>query len=118
MLLGDLLAQLYDDAGAEEIILRLDDLRLLAATREEAEAEGLDLAEFLRAVVRRYAAQASEEEWLTMMGLISRASDPGLTCLRRILEGALREAPCATSGAAPTGGAEERSDPQQHSSVL
>ena len=57
--------------------------------RERAEAEGLDLAAYAKAAVQRYAAEASDEEWLTMMGQIGRAGDPGLACLKRAFEKAV-----------------------------
>ena len=89
MLLGDILSRLENDGEAAEVILSAGDLRLLAAMRERAEAEGLDLASYAKAAVQYYAAQASDEEWLTMMGQIGRASDPGLTCLKRAFEKAI-----------------------------
>ncbi len=86
MLLGDILSRLEDDGEATEVILGAGDLRLLAAMRQRAEAEGLDLAAYARAALQRYAAEASDEEWVTMMGQIGRAADPGLTCLKRAFE--------------------------------
>jgi hypothetical protein len=86
MLLGDILSKLENDDEAAEVILGAGDLRLLAAMRQRAEAEGLDLAAYAKAAVQHYAAEASDEEWLTMMGQIGRAADPGLTCLKRAFE--------------------------------
>jgi hypothetical protein len=83
MLLGDLLAKLTDEAGATELMLGIDDLPMLAAIRERAEADGADLPTFVAGTVRRYAAEASDEEWITLMGLINRAGDPGAVCLKR-----------------------------------
>jgi hypothetical protein len=90
MMLGDVLAQLNDEGEAAEIILGVGDLRLLAAMRERAESEGLDLAAYARAAVQRYAAEASDEEWITLMGLIVRAGDPGTACLKRAFENVAR----------------------------
>lgn len=89
MMLGDVLTRLTDDATAAEIILGVGDLPMLKAMRERAEAEGLDLAAFSRGALQRYAMQASDEEWITMMGLISRSDDPGMTCLKRAFSNAL-----------------------------
>jgi hypothetical protein len=89
MLLGDILNRLENDGEAAEVILGAGDLHLLAVMRERAEAEGLDLAAYAKAAVQRYAAQASDEEWLTMMGQIGRAADPGLACLKRAFEQAV-----------------------------
>ena len=86
MMLGDILARLNDEGEAAEIILGVGDLRLLAAMQERAQSEGLDLAAYARAAVQRYAAEASDEEWITLMGLIGRAGDPGTACLKRAFE--------------------------------
>lgn len=90
MMLGDILSRLDDDGAAAEIILGAGDLRLLAAMQERAKAEGLDLAAFTRAAVQRYTAEASDEEWTTLMGQIGRSGDPGLTCLKRAFEAMAR----------------------------
>ena len=90
MMLGDVLAQLNDGGEAAEIILGVGDLRLLAAMRERAESEGLDLAAFARVEVQRYATEASNEEWITLIGLIGRAGDPGTACLKRVFENVTR----------------------------
>lgn len=89
MMLGDMLAGLDDETKATEIIFGLGDLQLLAGIRQQAEAEGIDLATFAREAVQRYAAQASDEEWITLMGLIGRSDDPAGVCLRRALGAAL-----------------------------
>ncbi len=91
MMLGDVLVRLNDEGEATEVILGLGDLRLLAAMQQRAESEGLDLAAHVRGVVQRYAAEASDEEWITLMGIIGSAVDPGLACVKRALENALRE---------------------------
>ena len=90
MMLGDMMAGLRDDATAVELILGLDDLQLLAGIDACAEAEGVDLADYARQAMQRYAAQASDEEWITLMGIIGRAADPARACLRRAFEFALR----------------------------
>lgn len=90
MMLGDVLARLNDEGEAAEIIVGVGDLRLLAAMRERAEFEGLDLAAYARAAIQRYAAEASDEEWITLLGLIGRAGDPGTACLKRAFENVTR----------------------------
>lgn len=89
MMLGDMLAGLDDEAKATEMILGLDDLQLLIGLREQAAAEGVDLATCAREAVQRYATQASDEEWITLMGLIGRSDDPARVCLTRALRTAL-----------------------------
>ncbi len=82
-MLGDILARLTDEAMAVETILGTGDLALLAAVREHAAAESLDLAACVTQTVQRYAATASDEEWVTLMGMLNRSHDPGATCLKR-----------------------------------
>ena len=82
IMLGDLLASLTDDTAALETILQLGDLTLLETARGKAAAEGLDLAACVTQTVQRYASTASDEEWVTLMGLLNRSQDPGATCLK------------------------------------
>ncbi len=89
-MLGDLMTSLTDEATALETIMGAGDLKLLAAARELAAADGLDLGPFVTQSVQRYASEASDEEWLTLMGLLNRSQDPGATCIKRALEHALR----------------------------
>jgi len=90
MLLGDLLAELSDETTATEAILSVDDLPMLAAMREQANADGLDLPAYVAGAMRRYASEATDEEWITLMGLLNRSPDPGVVCLKRAFEHALR----------------------------
>jgi hypothetical protein len=90
IMLGDLLASLTDEATALETILSAGDLKLLAAAQELAAADGLDLAAFVTQTVQRYTNEASDEEWVTLMGRLNRSQDPGTTCLQRAFEHALR----------------------------
>ncbi len=89
-MLGDLLASLTDETTATETILRSGNLQLLTAAREQAAAEGLDLAAYVVRSLQRYTDAASDEEWITLMGLLNRSPDPGMTCLQRAFAYALR----------------------------
>ena len=82
-MLGDLLARLTDETTAVEILLQLGDFTLLEAARQKAEAEGIELAACVTQTVQHYTATASDEEWITLMGLLNRSPDPGATCLQR-----------------------------------
>jgi hypothetical protein len=82
MLLGDLLARFEDETVASETILRLGDLSLVASLRERAEAAGVTLGAYAAGTVRRFAAEASDETWITLMGALARADDPGAVCLK------------------------------------
>lgn len=96
MLLGDVLAQFNDESVAAETLLGLDDLALVARLQAQAESQGRSLGEFAATSVRNYAAHAPDEEWITLMGALGRAADPGAVCLKRAFEFMLAEA--ATSG--------------------
>lgn len=77
MLLGDLLSRFNEESVA--------DLALLAEVCVGAEAEGLPLGTFISIAVQRYTQNASDDEWITLMGELRRSEDPGLTCLKRAL---------------------------------
>jgi len=85
MLLGDLLARFEDESVASEAILRLGDLALVAALRARAEAEGETLGAYAAGAMRRFASEASDEAWISLMGALARAEDPGSVCLKRAL---------------------------------
>lgn len=82
-MLEDILARLIDETSAVEALLSIGDLALLAELRERAEAEGIDLSDCFTQTVQRYTAQASDEEWVTLIGMLGRSQDPGGTCLKR-----------------------------------
>jgi hypothetical protein len=94
MLLGDLLASFDDETVASEAILRLGDLSLLASVRARAEAEGETLGAYAVSAVRHFAAEASDETWISLMGALARAEDPGAVCLKQALAHSL---PATTS---------------------
>jgi hypothetical protein len=85
-MLGDILARLTDETTAVETILGAGDLTLLTVVKERAAAEGLDLAACVTQTVQRYTHEASDEEWVTLIGLMNRADDPGAVCLKRAFE--------------------------------
>jgi hypothetical protein len=89
-MLGDILARLTDETAAVETILGTGDLTLLTVVKERAAAEGLDLAACVTQTVQRYTHEASDEEWVTLIGLMNRANDPGAICLKRAFEHAQR----------------------------
>ncbi len=86
MLLGDILKTFSDNSTATEYLLSLGDIRLVVRLQELASTEGETLGEFVSAAVQRYTSQASEEEWLTLLGQISRSEDPARVCLHRALQ--------------------------------
>jgi hypothetical protein len=93
MLLGDMLARFDDEAVVTETILRLGDLSLVARMREQAEAYGEPLGDYAASAVRRFAAEASDERWATLIGALARAEDPGSVLLKHAIGYALDDAP-------------------------
>jgi hypothetical protein len=91
MLLGDLLAGFDDESIATETVLRLGDLALVTRLRERAEADGRTLGDYAASAVRRFAAEASDERWVSLMGALARAQDPGAVCLKQAIDYALVE---------------------------
>jgi hypothetical protein len=89
MLLGDVIARLEDEAVADEALIALGDLALTARVAEAASREAMTRGEFVAACVGQFAAQASDEQWLTVLGQMGRVEDPGRVLLRRAVETAL-----------------------------
>ncbi len=86
MLLGDLLSQFSDESVATETILGFGDIALIAKLRARAAANGQSLGVYTGTAVRRYTTEASDEEWITLMGALSAAKDPGLIFMQRAFE--------------------------------
>jgi hypothetical protein len=103
MLLGDVIARLEDEVFADETLIAMNDLTLAARVADAAAAEGLPRGEFVAAAVGSFAAACSDEEWLTVIGQMGRAEDPGHVLMRRALDGALRSL-VASSGCGGHGG--------------
>ena len=89
-MLGEILARLTDETTAVETILGAGDVALLATVQQRAAADGLDLAACLTQTVQRYTNEASDEEWITLIGIMNRSQDPGTACIKRAFEVALR----------------------------
>jgi hypothetical protein len=93
MLLGDIISSLQDETGAMEALVGLDDLTLLARVQSAAADEELSLGEFVAHAVGMFTDQASDEDWVSLIGALGQAEDPGRTCLRRMVEFALQPQP-------------------------
>jgi hypothetical protein len=61
----------------------LGDLALVARLEQAAAAQGCSLGEYASSAMRLYASRASDEEWITLMGALGRADDPGAVCMKR-----------------------------------
>jgi hypothetical protein len=91
MLLGDVIARFEDDGFVTETLLLLDDLALTARVASLADEMRLSVRELAQRAVNRFVHNAGDEEWLILIGLMSRADNPGQVFLRRVLSGALSQ---------------------------
>ena len=89
MQLGDVIARFEDEAFVNETLLSLDDLALTARVTSSAAENSVSAGEFAAQAVGQFVNGASDEEWLTLVGLMSRADNPGQVFLRRVLANAL-----------------------------
>ncbi|ACA19971.1 hypothetical protein M446_5679 [Methylobacterium sp. 4-46] len=89
MLLGDIIARLDDEAVAAETLVQLGDLVLLGRVQEAAARAGVAPGAFAARAVGLFSDTASDEEWVGLIGAMGRTTEPGLACLRRMVEFAL-----------------------------
>jgi len=95
MLLGDIIAQLEDETVADEALIGLGDLALTTRVAAAAAREAMARGEFVAACVGAFAANASDEEWVTVLGQMGRSDVPGRVLLRRAIESSLSAATSA-----------------------
>jgi hypothetical protein len=88
-LLGDLITRLADETVAADTLTAIGDLALTAGVVAAASRDGVAPGAFIVSCVQRFADGASDEEWLTMLGRLAQAEDPGRVFLRRALESGL-----------------------------
>ena len=91
MQLGDIISRLENEAAADEALMELGDLVLTARVAGAAEREAMTRGEFVAACVGTFAARATDEEWLTLLGQMGRSEGPGEVLLRRALDAGLRQ---------------------------
>lgn len=85
MLLGDLIARFRDPTVAAETLLSLEDLSLTARVAQAAAAQDVPLGDYAASAVRAFVAQAGDEDWLTLLGRMARAENPGRVFLSHAL---------------------------------
>lgn len=90
MLLGDIIARFGDEAFVSETLVALDDLALAARIAGVAAENNMSAGELAMQSIGRFVNGASDEEWLTLIGQMSRADNPGQVFLRRALSNALQ----------------------------
>lgn len=91
MLLGQVLERLGDETFAAETLVALGDLPLMVAVEEAGQRFGESAPFYAAGATRRFAAFASDDDWLALMTALERADDPGAACLRQMLDWSLRQ---------------------------
>lgn len=89
MNLGNLITSLQQEAHGESALEAIGDIVLLTEVREMGTAFGEGIGAYVATSAQRYAALAGDEEWLTLIGAMERADEPGKTALKRMLRWAL-----------------------------
>jgi len=85
MLLGDIIARFRDEVVVSETLLSLDDPALTAHVIARAAEKDLTASELAMELVGQFVTGATEEDWLTLIGQMSRSENPGGMFLRRVL---------------------------------
>ena len=91
MLLGQVLDRLGDEGIAAETLLSLGDLPLMVDVEVTGARFGESLPLYASNAVGRFAAFASDEDWLALMTALERTADPAAACLRQMLLWSLRQ---------------------------
>ncbi|MCZ8188155.1 MAG: hypothetical protein O9308_17415 [Beijerinckiaceae bacterium] len=90
MMLSHILRDLTDDRLAEEALIGLGDLVLLAAIDTEAALFEETRGDYVAGAVRRFARLANDEDWLAVMGRLERGERPAEVFLTFVLHWALK----------------------------
>ncbi len=97
MLLGDIIERLEDEAVATEALLAAGDLALIARVQEAAAAREVTPGEFAADAVQTFTTQASDDDWVSLIGVMGQTTEPGTVCLRGMIEFALAPRPAASA---------------------
>ncbi|MGZ5865809.1 MAG: hypothetical protein ACXWKC_10540 [Xanthobacteraceae bacterium] len=97
MMLGDLLAQFEDETIAAQALVAMNNMAPMAGAAAAAADLDITLGEFAVEAVQRFASDAGDEAWMSMMTAMARSDDPGSVMLQRALSTAFAPAkPVAT----------------------
>jgi hypothetical protein len=88
-MLGRLIDSLDDPKVALGLVAALEQPSLSARLASAADAAGRPAADIAASAVRGFLDSASDDHWLQLVGIMSRARDPGLAAVRAILDKAL-----------------------------
>ncbi len=90
MTLGEILGQLEDESRISRLLPDLGDAQWRNRAVEIASAQGAALGEYASGAVERFASGAGDEDWISLMSALNSAVDPGVACLRRMIDWALQ----------------------------
>lgn len=89
MNLGTLIARLEEEEHGEGALEALGDIVLLSEVRTMADAFDESIGAYVATSASRFAAHAGDESWLSLIGAMECAPEPGQMALRRMLRWAL-----------------------------
>lgn len=90
-MLGDLIESLSNPKVACDLVAALGDPEFAKRLASVAAAQGRSPSDFVAASVCGFLDNACDDHWLQLIGIMSRAEDPGLAAMRAILAKALAE---------------------------
>ncbi len=105
MLLGKVLDRLGDETVAAETLVSMGDLPLMVEVETIGGKFGESVPVYAVGATRRFAAFASDDDWLALMTALEQAGNPGAACLRHMLAWSLKrdaegyERACGCGGA-------------------
>ena len=89
MLLGDILKQLGSAADSAAFLDTLGDIVLFTEVAEVSALYGESAAEYAQGAVQRFAASASDEDWLALTTALERSHNPATTALHGMVRWSL-----------------------------
>jgi hypothetical protein len=101
MQLGTLIRDFDDEARAAEALVACGDIVLLARVNAMTGRFDETLGEYASGAVRRFAGLAGSEDWLGLMNVLERASDPGAGCLVYMVDWSLKRDEATLAPAEP-----------------
>lgn len=90
MLLGQVLERLGDEAVAAETLVGMGDLPLMVEVQTVGGTFGESVPAYAVGATHRFAAFATDDDWLALMTALERADNPGAACLRHMLAWSLK----------------------------
>lgn len=91
MQLGEIISGFTEESQANEALLACNDIVQFARVGEAAAHYEETVGEYAAGAVRRFANLAVSEDWLGLMNVIERASDPGIDCLSYMVKWSLKQ---------------------------